>query len=61
MIIKKFKDFKLILENTVSPTRFRHANVTDIIDFVDQLLYDSKNIDITEKIAGQHLTVTIKL
>jgi len=60
MIIKKFSDFKLILENTVSPTRFRNASVTDIVDFVDQLLYDSKNIDITEKIAGQHLTVNIK-
>lgn len=60
MIIKKFSDFKLILENTVSPSRFRNASVTDIVDFVDQLLYDSKNIDITEKIAGQHLTVNIK-
>lgn len=60
MIIKKFSQFRLILENTVSPTRFRNASVSDIVDFVDQLLYNSKNIDITEKIAGQHLTVTIK-
>jgi hypothetical protein len=60
MIIKNFSQFKLILENTVSPTRFRNASVQDIVDFVDQLLYNSKNIDITEKIAGQHLTVTIK-
>ena len=60
MIIKKFTEFKLVLESTVNPTRFREASPTDIVDFVDQLLYNSKSIDITEKIAGQHLTVNIK-
>lgn len=49
-----------VFENNISPLRFRESNVSDILDFVDQLLYDTKNIDITEKIAGQHLTVNIK-
>lgn len=46
--------------NNISPLRFKESDPSDIIDFVEQLLYNSKNIDITEKIAGQHLTVTIK-
>lgn len=49
-----------IVENNISPLRFRESNLTDILDFIDQLLYNSKNIDITEKIAGQHLTLNIK-
>lgn len=49
-----------LLESNISPLRFKESDPSDIIDFVDQLLYDSKNIDITEKIAGQHLTVNIK-
>lgn len=49
-----------INENNISPVRFKESNLEDIIDFVDELLYNSKNIDITEKIAGQHLTVNIK-
>lgn len=49
-----------VFENNISPLRFRESDITDILDFVDQLLYDSKNIDITEKIAGQHLTINIK-
>jgi len=44
----------------LSPIVFRKADISDIIDFVEELLYKTKNIDITEKIAGQHLTVTIK-
>ncbi len=61
MYIKNFNEFKRIFENSnISPQRFRHANPKDIVDFVDQLLYNTGNIDITEKIAGQHLTVNIK-
>lgn len=59
--IKKFDGFKLTLESVnVHPQRFRNADISDIIDFVDQLVYGNKNIDITEKIAGQHLSVFIK-
>lgn len=47
-------------ENNISPLRFRESNLNDILDFIEQLLYNSKNIDITEKIAGQHLTLNIK-
>jgi len=61
MYIKNFKDFSRILENSnINPLRFRNANPKDIVDFVDQLLYNTGNIDITEKIAGQHLTINIK-
>jgi len=61
MYIKKFKEFKIILENSnINPLRFRSANPKDIVDFVDQLLYNTGNVDITEKIAGQHLTIDIK-
>lgn len=56
--INEFK--KYIIESNISPLRFKESDVSDILDFIDQLLYDSKNIDITEKIAGQHLTVNIK-
>lgn len=44
----------------ISPQRFRNADISDIIDFVEELLYKNKNIDITEKVAGQHLSVFIK-
>lgn len=61
-MITKINEFKqYILENnTISPIRFIESDLEDIIDFVEELLYDSKKIDITEKIAGQHLTVNIK-
>lgn len=62
--INEFKAYllsnELLLESNISPLRFKESDVTDILDFVDELLYNSKNIDITEKIAGQHLTVNIK-
>jgi hypothetical protein len=61
MYIKNFTQFSKIFESSdISPLRFRAADTKDIIDFVEQLLYNNKNIDITEKVAGQHLTVTIK-
>jgi hypothetical protein len=61
MYIKKFKDFVLVLENSnIQPTRFRNASPASIIDFVDELLYNTGKVDITEKFAGQHLTVEIK-
>lgn len=61
MYIKKFTEFKRIFENSnINPTRFRNASPKDIVDFVDQLIYNTGSIDITEKIAGQHLTVNIK-
>jgi hypothetical protein len=61
MYIKNFTEFKRIFENSnINPTRFRKASPADIVKFVDQLLYNTGNIDITEKIAGQHLTVDIK-
>ena len=44
----------------ISPQRFRKAEIADIIDFVEELLYKKNNIDITEKVAGQHLSVFIK-
>lgn len=50
----------LFESNNISPLRFKESDPSDIIDFIEQLLYDTKNIDITEKIAGQHLTVNIK-
>jgi hypothetical protein len=59
-MITSIKQYKLLLENNISPLRFKESNLSDIIDFVDELLYNSKNIDITEKIAGQHITVNIK-
>lgn len=60
-MITNIKQLKSILENNnISPLRFKESNLNDIIDFVDELLYNSKNIDITEKIAGQHITVNIK-
>jgi len=49
-----------VFESNISPLRFRESDITDILDFIDELLYNTKNIDITEKIAGQHLTVNIK-
>lgn len=49
-----------IYENNIAPLRFKDSDLSDILDFVNQLLYNSKNIDITEKIAGQHLTINIK-
>lgn len=52
--------FRKLNESNISPLRFRESDITDILDFIDELLYNSKNIDITEKIAGQHLTVNIK-
>ena len=51
---------KYLFESNISPLRFKESDISDILDFVDELLYNSKNIDITEKIAGQHLTVNIK-
>jgi hypothetical protein len=59
-MITNIKQLKSILENNISPLRFKESDLNDIIDFVDELLYNSKNIDITEKIAGQHITVNIK-
>ncbi len=61
-MITSINEFKkqLINESNISPLRFRESNITDIIDFVEELLYNTKGIDITEKIAGQHLTVNIK-
>lgn len=56
--INEYRQF--INENDISPLRFRDSDLNDIIDFVDQLLYNSKNIDITEKVAGQHITINIK-
>lgn len=56
--LNEFKTF--LLESNISPLRFKESDVSDIIDFIEELLYNSKNIDITEKIAGQHLTVNIK-
>lgn len=50
----------MFLESNISPLRFRESDLSDIMDFVEELLYNTKNIDITEKIAGQHLTVNIK-
>jgi hypothetical protein len=58
--IKEFKQYLDIYENNISPLRFKESDLDDIIDFVEELLYNSKNIDITEKVAGQHLTVNIK-
>lgn len=51
---------KYLFESNISPLRFKESDISDILDFIDELLYNSKNIDITEKIAGQHLTVNIK-
>lgn len=39
--INEFKRY--INENNISPNRFRDSDLNDIIDFVDQLLYNSKN------------------
>jgi hypothetical protein len=65
LILTESFGFKNLFEtdtsnNDISPITFRNANVSDIIDFVEELLYKKNNIDITEKMAGQHLTVTIK-
>ena len=59
-MITTINEFKIYLENNISPLRFKESDISDILDFVDELLYSTKNIDITEKIAGQHLTVNIK-
>lgn len=48
------------INESVTPSRFKDTDLSDILEFVDQLLYNNKNIDITEKIAGQHLTLDIK-
>lgn len=59
--INEYKEYLILNEDNISPLRFRDSNLNDILDFVDELLYNtSKNIDITEKIAGQHITVNIK-
>lgn len=60
-MITTINEFKIILENnSISPIRFIESDLDDIITFVEELLYSNKNLDITEKIAGQHLTVNIK-
>lgn len=60
-MITKIDDWKKIFENnSISPIRFIESDLNDIIDFVEELLYSNKNLDITEKIAGQHLTINIK-
>lgn len=62
VIIDVLNDLKLsnINESSISPLRFKDSNLSDILDFIDELLYNTKGIDITEKIAGQHLTINIK-
>jgi len=57
--INEFKQY-FIKESNISPLRFKESDMNDILDFIDELLYSTKNIDITEKIAGQHLSVNIK-
>lgn len=44
----------------ISPQRFRDADISDIVDFVEELLYKKNSIDITEKVAGQHISIFIK-
>lgn len=57
--INEYKQY-LLENNNITPIRFRDSSLTDIIDFVEEILYQPSKIDITEKIAGQHLTVNIQ-
>jgi hypothetical protein len=53
---------KIIKENEeeISPLRFHLANIDDIVGFIDDIANGTSLIELSEKIAGQHLTVTIK-
>lgn len=57
--INEYKQY-LLENNNITPIRVRDSSLTDIIDFVEEILYQPSKIDITEKIAGQHLTVNIQ-
>lgn len=44
----------------LSPVRFRFADIDDVVSFVDDVLMNTSITDISEKVAGQHLSVSIK-
>lgn len=48
------------VEDEISPVRFQFAEIDDIVTFVDDVLMNTTLSDISEKVAGQHLSVTIK-
>ena len=48
------------VEDEISPVRFQFAEIDDIVAFVDDVLMNTTLSDISEKVAGQHLSVTIK-
>jgi DNA-binding ferritin-like protein (Dps family) len=50
-MITNIKQLKSLLENNISPLRFKESSLDDIIDFVDELLYDLEKTfwDILEK------------
>jgi hypothetical protein len=60
LTLNEYVNYLDLYENNISPLRFKDSDLEDIIVFVDELLYSTSKIDITEKIAGQHLTVNIK-
>ena len=43
----------------LNPLRWIDIKPSEIVEFIDEILYSSNTINITEKIAGQHLTINI--
>ena len=37
-MITTINEFKIYLENNISPLRFKESDISDILDFVDELL-----------------------
>lgn len=48
------------VEDEISPVRFQFAEIDDVVAFVDDVLMNTTLSDISEKVAGQHLSVTIR-
>lgn len=44
----------------LNPLKWSELQPSEIVEFIEEILYSKNAIDITEKIAGQHLTVNIK-
>lgn len=47
-------------ESEIHPVRLHEADPQDVVRFVDDLVTGSESSDVTEKVAGQHLTVVIE-
>ncbi len=58
-MITKITDFlKESIE--LNPLKWSDVNPLDIVEFIDEILYSKNTVNITEKIAGQHLTINIQ-